>query len=211
MSIQIKTYILGPLQNNTYLVIDKQSGDSVILDPAIGSQIILEDLKKNQLSLKQIWITHAHFDHIGGVERLSRAFIPPIPVAMHPQDNPLWEQGGGAKELDFELHLGPLPSKPLMDCQILKFGFSQFEVILTPGHTPGHVVFYNANEGLAFCGDLLFRHAIGRSDFKGGNYEQLIASIKNRIFTLPDKTRLLSGHGPVTTVGEERKENPFLK
>jgi glyoxylase-like metal-dependent hydrolase (beta-lactamase superfamily II) len=211
MAIQLRTYVLGPLQNNTYLVIDKPSGDSIIIDPAIGSHVILEDLKKNKLTLKQIWITHAHFDHIGGVESLSRAFLNPIPVAMHPTENDLWEGGGGAKELGFELNLGPLPSHPLMDGQILNFGSSHFEVFLTPGHTPGHVVFYNTNEGLAFCGDLLFRHAVGRSDFKGGNYEQLIASIKNRIFTLPDETRLLSGHGPDTTVGEERKENPFLK
>jgi hydroxyacylglutathione hydrolase len=211
MSIQIKTFTLGPLQNNTYLVIDKQSGDSVIIDPAIGSQLILEDLKNKQLNLKQIWITHAHFDHIGGVERLSRAYIPSIPVSMHPKDNPLWEEGGGAKELGFDLDLGTLPSQPLMDNQILKFGSTQFEVFLTPGHTPGHVVFYNANEGLAFCGDLLFRHSIGRSDFKGGNYEQLIASIEKRIFILPDETRLLSGHGTETTVGEEKRENPFFK
>jgi hydroxyacylglutathione hydrolase len=211
MSILIKTYILGPLQNNTYLMIDKQSGNSVLIDPAIGSQIILKDLKKNRLNLKQIWITHAHFDHVGGVERLLRTFIPPIPVAMHSLDNPLWEQGGGSKEVGFDLQLGPLPSKPLIDHQVLKFDSTQFEVIFTPGHSPGHVVFYNSQEGFVFCGDLIFRQSIGRADFHGGNYEQIIAGIKNRIFSLPNETRLLSGHGPETTVGEERKENPFLK
>jgi len=211
MMLQTQTYFLGPLQNNTYLVIDKPSGDSVIIDPAIGSQVILEDLKKNKFTLKQIWITHAHFDHIGGVERLTRAFRPTIPVAMNSQDNTLWEEGGGVKDLGFELDLGPLPTQPLLNNQILKFGSSQFEVIFTPGHTPGHVIFYNANERLAFCGDLIFRHAIGIFDFKGGNYDQLVSSIKNHIFTLPDETRLLSGHGLETTVGEERRENPFFK
>jgi hydroxyacylglutathione hydrolase len=211
MSVKIKTYILGPLQNNTYLVIDKPSGNSVIIDPAIGSQVIIDDLKKNQLTLKQIWITHAHFDHIGGVERIARFCDPPIPVCMHPNDNPFWEEGGGARELGFDLNVGPLPSTPIMDNQILKVGSSQFSVLLTPGHTPGHVVFYNKKEDLVFCGDLIFRHGIGRSDFKGGNYEQLITSIKNRIFILPDNTRLISGHGVETTVGEEKRENPFLK
>ena len=129
---------------------------------------------------------------------------------MHPNDYSFWEEGGGARELGFDLNLGPLPSIPLIDNQILKIGSSQFKVLLTPGHTPGHVVFYNEKEGIVFCGDLLFRHGIGRSDFKGGNYEHLISSIKNRIFILPDKTRLLSGHGAETTVGEEKKENPFL-
>jgi hydroxyacylglutathione hydrolase len=210
MTLQIKTYILGPLQNNTYLLIDKLSGDSVIIDPAIGSQVIIDDLRKNQLTLKQIWITHAHFDHIGGVERLTRDFIPPIPVFMHPNDIPLWEEGGGAREFGFDFNLGPSPSTPLMDNQILRIESSQFNVLFTPGHSPGHVVFYNKNENLAFCGDLLFRHGIGRSDFKGGNYDQLIASIKHRIFILPDNTRLLSGHGAETTVGEEKRENPFL-
>jgi hydroxyacylglutathione hydrolase len=211
MSIHIITYIIGPLQNNTYLVIDEPSRDSIIIDPAIGSQIILEDIKKNQLNLIQIWITHAHFDHIGGVKHLSKAFIPPIPVLMHPEDNHLWEQGGGGKELGFEIESGPLPSMILSDGQILKFGSTQFEVFLTPGHTSGHVVFYNANAGVVFCGDLIFQHAVGRFDLKGGNYQHLITSIRNRIFTLPDETRLLSGHGPETTVGEERNENPFFK
>jgi hydroxyacylglutathione hydrolase len=211
MSMNIKTYKIGPLQNNTYLVIDEPTRDSIIIDPAIGSQIILEDIKKNQLNLKQIWITHAHFDHIGGVNHLSKAYIPPIPVLMHPEENLLWEQGGGAKELGFEIESGPLPSISLSDGQILKFGFTQFKVFLTPGHTAGHVVFYNANAGVVFCGDLIFHHAVGRFDLKGGNYQHLITSIRNRIFTLPDETRLLSGHGPETTVGEERNENPFFK
>jgi hydroxyacylglutathione hydrolase len=210
MSLQIKTYILGPLQNNTFLVIDKPSGNSVIIDPAIGSQVIIDDLKKNQLTLKQIWITHAHFDHIGGVERIARFYDPPIQVCMHPNDNPFWEEGGGARELGFDLNVGPLPSTLLTDNQILRVGSSQFSVLLTPGHTPGHVVFYNKKEKLVFCGDLLFRHGIGRSDFKGGNFEQLITSIKTRIFILPDNTRLLSGHGIETTVGEEKRENPFF-
>ena len=205
------TYVLGPFQNNTYMVIDTPSGDSVIIDPAIGSQVILEDLKKNNFSLKQIWITHAHFDHCGGVEQLTKAFLPAIPVTMNPQDNPLWEEGGGARDLGFELNLGPIPTQPLLNHQIIKFGSSQFEVFFTPGHTPGHVVFYNDEERLAFCGDLIFRHAIGRSDLQGGNHEQLAASIRNHIFTLPDETRLLSGHGLETTVEEEKRENPFIK
>ena len=211
MTIQTITYVLGPFQNNTFMVIDTPSGDSVIIDPAIGSQVILKDLKKNNFSLKQIWITHAHFDHCGGVEQLTKAFLPAIPVTMNPQDNPLWEEGGGARDLGFELDLGPIPTQPLLNNQTIKFGSSQFEVFFTPGHTPGHVVFYNDEERLAFCGDLIFRHAIGRSDLKGGNYEQLAASIRNHIFTLPDETRLLSGHGLETTVEEEKRENPFLK
>jgi hydroxyacylglutathione hydrolase len=129
---------------------------------------------------------------------------------MHPGDNLLWIDGGGTRELGFNLNLGPLPSIPLIDNQILRIGSSQFEVLLTPGHTQGHVVFYNVNESLVFCGDLIFRHGIGRSDFKGGNYEYLISSIKNRIFILPDNTRLLSGHGAETTVGEEKKVNTSL-
>ncbi len=210
MSIQIKTFTIGPLKNNTYLVIDKQSGDSVIIDPAIGSQIILEDLKNKPINPKQIWITHAHFDHIGGIEQLSRAFTPSIPVFLHPKDIPLWERGGGSKEFGLNLDFGPLPSQSLMDNQILEIGSNQFKVFFTPGHTQGHVVFYNADNGLVFCGDLIFRHTVGRSDLKEGNYEQLVTSIKNRIFSLPDETRLLSGHGPETTVGEEKRTNPFI-
>jgi hydroxyacylglutathione hydrolase len=208
--MQIKKLVLGPFQNNSYLISSSESGECVVIDPAIGSQILIDDIRKDNLKLSQIWITHAHFDHIAGVQKIVNEFGQAISIYIHPLDLQLWEEGGGAKELGIEIDLNPAKTIPLSDNQVINLGKDHFKILHTPGHTSGHVVFYCAQENVAFCGDLIFRNSIGRTDLKGGNYEQILTSIKTRIFTMPDETRLLSGHGPETTVGQEKKENPFL-
>jgi hydroxyacylglutathione hydrolase len=208
--MQIKKLVLGPFQNNSYLISSSESGECVVIDPAIGSQILIDDIRKDNLKLSQIWITHAHFDHIAGVQKIVNDFGHAIPIYIHPLELQLWEEGGGAKELGIEIDLNPAKTIPLSDNQVINLGKDHFKILHTPGHTSGHVVFYCAQENVAFCGDLIFRNSIGRTDLKGGNYEQILTSIKTRIFTMPDETRLLSGHGPETTVGQEKKENPFL-
>lgn len=208
--MQIKKLVLGPFQNNSYLISSSESGECVVIDPAIGSQILIDDIRKDNLKLSQIWITHAHFDHIAGVQKIVNEFGQAISIYIHPLDLQLWEEGGGAKELGIEIDLNPAKTIPLSDNQVINLGKDHFKILHTPGHTSGHVVFYCAQENVAFCGDLIFRNSIGRTDLKGGNYEQILTSIKTRIFTMPDETRLLSGHGPETTVGQEKRENPYL-
>jgi glyoxylase-like metal-dependent hydrolase (beta-lactamase superfamily II) len=131
-------------------------------------------------------------------------------VALHPADHVLWRSEGGASFFGFKIDPGPEPTIDLQHGQILKLGNVEFEVRYTPGHTLGMCVLYVASEGVCFCGDLIFRDSVGRTDLPGGDWETLLKSIHEQIFTLPDETRLLSGHGPETTVGEEKHSNPYL-
>lgn len=210
MPLFYKSHVLGPLQNNTYLLVDESTREAVIIDPAINSYSLIDNLCKNDLNLTTILITHAHFDHTAGVSQLLKGIGKQVKVGMHPLDFPLWKSGGGAQELGFQMNLGPLPELCLFDQQTLEIGSNSIKVIHTPGHTPGHVIFNCAQQSIAFVGDLIFYHSIGRSDFLGGNQETLLTSIREHILTLPLETRLLSGHGIETTVAEEIKNNPFL-
>lgn len=208
--LQIQKFTLGPFQNNTYLLSEVNSNDCVLIDPAIGSRVIMDEIVSQQKKLTQIWITHAHFDHIAGIQEIKKRLEFDIPIYVHPFDFQLWQDGGGIKEFGFEINLAPLPIFLIKDQQELRVGECHFQVLHTPGHTQGHVTFYNADESAAFCGDLIFQNSIGRTDLKGGDAKQLIRSIRSKILTLPDDTRLLSGHGTETTVGQERANNPFL-
>jgi glyoxylase-like metal-dependent hydrolase (beta-lactamase superfamily II) len=122
----------------------------------------------------------------------------------------LWRAGGGGAIFGFKIDPGPEPTIDLAQGQILRLGNTQFEVRYTPGHTKGHCVFYAAREKTCFCGDLIFHDSVGRTDLPGGDWDTLSNSIRTQIFTLPDDTRLLSGHGPQTTVGQEKQFNPYV-
>ncbi len=208
--LEIVKLILGPVYTNTYIVADTQTCEAVVIDPADKGERIHVELNHHSWSLKAIWLTHAHFDHLGGVNHLVNQYQHQPPIALHPEDIPLWEAQGGAQFFGLEVDPGPKPSLPLQHGQVIKVGELEFEVRHTPGHTPGHVVFYNAQNHVLFCGDVIFRGGIGRTDFPGGSYDALMNSIRSQVLTLPDETRLLSGHGPETTVGWERTHNPFL-
>jgi glyoxylase-like metal-dependent hydrolase (beta-lactamase superfamily II) len=208
--IEVITLVLGPVETNAYLVADAQSGEAVVIDPAWDGEVIAAEARRRGWRISGIWLTHAHFDHLAGALGISQQVQPPPPVALHPADLPLWEAQGGAPFFGMHINPGPRPSISLAHGQTLHVGGYAFEVRHAPGHTPGHVVFYCAAESLVFCGDVIFMSSIGRTDLPGGSYQTLLHSIQTQILTLPDATRLLSGHGPETTVGQERLENPFL-
>lgn len=210
MSLEIVSLELGPLANNTYLLADSASGEAAVIDPAMGSQSVLGAATKRGWKLRFIWLTHAHFDHIAGVQRVACAQVPALPVGLHPLDLPLYRNLGDAAKFGMRIEAGPEPTIRFEHGQALALGASRLEVRFTPGHTPGHVVFYAPDEGVVFCGDLIFQGSIGRTDLPGGDYDQLIASIQTQILTLPPQTRLLSGHGPESSVAEEIRNNPFL-
>ena len=156
--------------------------------------------------LKSILITHAHFDHIGGVKWfIAQSKQKPI-VALHAADLDLWREGGGSKDFGFDLKVGSEPDLFLQDNQIISLGKISIKVMHTPGHTPGHVTFLIAEDLAAFCGDLIFYHGVGRTDLKMSNEEDLRLSITEKIFTLDPKTKLYPGHGRATTVLEEFKK-----
>jgi len=208
--LSVIPFVLGPVETNCYLVGDNKSGEAVMIDPAWDGNLIVEEAIHNGLSINAIWLTHAHFDHIAGVGGICCAMELAPPVALHKDDLFIWQAEGGAPLFGLHIDPGPEPSIMLVDRQILEVGEYQFEVRHTPGHTPGHVVFYCRDEELVFCGDVIFQNGIGRTDLPGGSYRTLMNSIKLEILSLPNETRLLSGHGFETTVGDERRNNPFL-
>jgi hydroxyacylglutathione hydrolase len=209
--LEIVTFILGPVQTNAYLVGEPDTGEAAVIDPAWDGQVILDEAGRRGWRIGNIWLTHAHFDHLGGAAAVADNSSPPPPVALHPGDYMLWRNQGGAPYFGFRIDPGPEPTIDLSHGQILRLGKQRLEARYTPGHTPGHMVFYCKEAGVVFCGDLIFAGSVGRTDLPGGDYETLIESIQVQILTLPDETRLLSGHGPETTVGVERAYNPFLQ
>jgi glyoxylase-like metal-dependent hydrolase (beta-lactamase superfamily II) len=208
--LTIKHYVLGPVQTNTYLVTDPETKEAVVIDPAWDGKMLVKEARHLGCRIGSIWLTHAHFDHLGGAGEVADESNPPVPVALHPDDYLLWRNRGGAAFFGYQIDPGPEPAIDLVHGQVLFVGGYQFEVRHAPGHTPGHVMFYCPQAGILFCGDVIFQGSIGRTDLPGGDYATLIHSIRNQVLTLPDETRLLSGHGPETTVGWERRHNPFL-
>lgn len=206
----IETMTLGPVMTNTYIVADENTGEAVVIDPADEGRRIAEELHKRNWRIVNIWLTHAHFDHIAGAAELADNSKPIPPVALHAADNQLWRIQGGAAFFGMKIDPGPEPTIELRHDQILNLGSYQFKVLHAPGHTPGHVMFYNESESVLFCGDVIFQGSIGRTDLPGGDYETLINSINSRVITLPDETVLFTGHGPQSTVGIERQFNPFI-
>jgi hydroxyacylglutathione hydrolase len=208
--LEIVTFTLGPAVTNAYLVADSETKEAAVIDPAWDGHVILTEAIKRGWRIAHLWYTHAHFDHIGGAAAIADALNPPPLVALHPADHALWRSEGGAPFFGFKIDPGPEPTIDLQHGQILKLGSIEFEVRHTPGHTPGMCILYVASEGVCFCGDLIFRDSVGRTDLPGGDWDTLLKSIHEQVFTLPDDTRLLSGHGPETTVGEEKQSNPYL-
>lgn len=199
---------VGPIQTNCYLVADEVSKSAALIDPGGDAPRLLTMLAERQWRLNYILLTHAHFDHIGGVAEVKQATQ--ALLAVHPLELPLLRQQGGAAA--FGLHIRPCPAPEVLlePGQVIEVGSLRFTVLFVPGHTRGHVAFYEPTLQAVFSGDVLFQDGIGRTDFPGGDYATLMRSIHDVLLTLPNETAVYSGHGPATTVGDEKKNNPFL-
>ncbi len=208
--LEILTFTLGPVATNAYLVADPETKEAAVIDPAWDGHIILKAAQERGWRIGHLWYTHAHFDHIGGAAAIADSLNPLPLVALHPDDHVLWRAGGGGSAFGFDIDPGPEPTIDFYQGQILKLGSNEFEVRHTPGHTKGLCVLYVASANACFCGDLIFNSSVGRTDLPGGDWDTLVESIRAQIFTLPDETRLLSGHGIETTVGREKRSNPFV-
>jgi hydroxyacylglutathione hydrolase len=213
MTLEIIRLTLGPLPNNVYLLGDTASGDAVVIDPSYEGQAVLDRAEERGWTLRGIWLTHAHFDHIAGAGQIANALNPPLPVGLHPADQAWYAEEGGASR--FGMSIPPLPTiacafKDGMQLGLREDSAPVAEVRHAPGHSPGHVMFYVESLGALLCGDVIFRQGIGRTDLEDGDLLTLLESIRTQVLSLPDETRLLPGHGPESTVGYERVNNPFL-
>ncbi len=208
--MKIKYTVLGPFMTNTYIVYDENTKEGLVVDPSFTPENYIKAINDEGIILKSIFLTHAHVDHMAGMNTLRAAF-PEAELYMSRGDESYLRDP--QKNLSYEFPDPVLVEDPehwvKAGDHIQTCGFD-FTVIETPGHTPGGLSFYLAKERLVFTGDSLFQGSIGRTDFPGGSMRQLVEGIQKNLFPLPDDTLVLSGHGNPTTIGREKKGNPFL-
>jgi hydroxyacylglutathione hydrolase len=210
--ITVKKFVVNPLGENSFIISD-ETGECIFIDPGFYYEEEFDEIKdyisQNQLVPVKITNTHCHFDHIMGVEFIRDEYG--IPFQAH-ADDLFWIERAVEQAKMFGFSMQPV--KPidsfLVEGEKILFGNTELEIINIPGHSPGHVVFYNKVENFIIAGDVLFYGSIGRTDLPGGNYNDLISNIKNKLFSFPDETKVYCGHGPETTLGFEKKTNPFL-
>lgn len=207
----VKSFVVSPFAENCYVCHD--GGRAVLIDPGTATpeeRHAVEDyITRNDLRLSHLLLTHAHLDHILGCAYFARHFG--MRWKLHPDDAPLLDGAEmQARMFGVSLERPPAPETTLEDGMTIEFGSARWEVLHTPGHSPGHVCFYDRENGFVIGGDVLFQGSIGRTDLWGGSMPTLLESIRTKLLVLPDATVVYSGHGPQTTIGAERRTNPFL-
>ena len=201
---------VGPLQCNCSIVGDETSHEAMVIDPGDDIDAVMEIVRKHALQIKQIVVTHAHLDHIGGAAKLKQ--LTGAPILLNQNDSDL------LRMLDTQaawLGMRP-PGKVAIDQSVtsgdtVKAGAHEAQILHTPGHTEGSICLYFAPEKRVIAGDTLFAGSIGRTDLPGGSYDKIMRSLHDSVLALPDDTVVVPGHGPLTTIGEERQSNPFLR
>ena len=211
--IQIQSFQFNAFGENTYVLYD-ETKDAVVIDPGCYEASEREELdtfiENNGLNIKKLLNTHCHIDHVLGNLHVSHKYG--VDLWIHELDLPLLSGVKiRAQQFGFPMYQEKDADQFFKEGDIISFGNSNLEVIFTPGHAPGHVVFLNKKENICIGGDVLFKQSIGRTDLPGGNHEELLSSIRNKLFVLDDNMTVYPGHGPTTTIGYEKVHNPFLK
>jgi glyoxylase-like metal-dependent hydrolase (beta-lactamase superfamily II) len=208
--VQIRTFTGGGFGENAYLAVCEETGACVAVDPGSGAPMLVRTVEAEGFDLEAVLLTHAHLDHIEGVSDVHAAH-PDVPIWLHPDDLALY-RGVQRQAAMFGLSVDaqPEPTDELIPGETVGFGLCSFDIAFAPGHAPGHVIFVSTPHSIALVGDVVFQGSIGRTDLPGGDFQTLMASIRREILSLPDETMLYPGHGPATTVGQERVSNPFL-
>jgi hydroxyacylglutathione hydrolase len=212
--LRIVSFTFNGFAENTYLLIDEATRATAIVDPGAYSraeqQTLSDYIARENLDVKYLLNTHAHIDHVLGNSYVLTSY-PGIPFWLHALDLPtLRAVPTYAGPYGFPAYQPAEPTGELVAGQVIKLGESELTVRFTPGHAPGHVVLYDAAGGQLVGGDVLFKGSVGRTDLPGGDHATLIKSIETELLTLPDETVVYPGHGPATTIGAERRSNPFL-
>ncbi len=204
----IHTRPVGAFQMNCYLVADEATREGVVVDPGDEISSLLDLIRREGLKIAALLLTHGHVDHVMHAQELKEALG--VPICAHPGDLELI-QAAPQQALMFGLAPGPVPvvDQPLQEGVAFQAGPLTFRVLHVPGHSPGGVALVLGN--CAFVGDTIFAGSIGRTDLPGGDYRQLVESIRRKLYTLPEDTVLYPGHGPATTVGQEMRSNPFVR
>lgn len=199
---------VGPIMANCYIVGCEETGKAVVIDPGDDSDRILQRLASKKLTVLCLINTHGHFDHVGGNRRMKAATE--APLLIHEGDAPMLHRlASDASMFGLSAENSPAPDRTLADGDTIEFGAHTLTVLHTPGHSPGGIALHG--HGCVFVGDTLFSGSIGRTDLPGGDYDTLIRSVREKLFSLPDDTRVFCGHGPETTIGREKRHNPFFR
>lgn len=206
--LQVELLVVGPLMTNCYIAWDDSVGVGAIIDPGDDADIIITMVKELGVQVDRILATHCHFDHIAAVAALKRELE--LEFIAHEGDLFFVEDGKeAARKWGFDIEQPPKPDRFIEDGDKIEVGNFSLEVLHTPGHSPGGVSFLHNK--IIFAGDCLFQGSIGRTDFRMGSLEELAKSIRTKLYTLPDNTLVYTGHGPVTTIGDEKAHNPFVR
>ena len=206
----VEKVTVGPFQENCYIIGDEGTGAGAIIDPGDEAARIAIVVEQTNLEISQIIVTHAHIDHVGAIAPLADEYA--CPVLMHEEAEAML-QSVPSQAMMMGMRFGKVPGvdRNVADYEVLEVGALRLHALYTPGHAPGHLSFLVEDGNLVFSGDALFAGSVGRTDLQGGSMELLMRSIEERLLPLPDETRVLSGHGPETTIGRERMTNPFLQ
>jgi glyoxylase-like metal-dependent hydrolase (beta-lactamase superfamily II) len=207
--VEIRRAIVGAFQENCYLVTGAD-GETLVIDPGDEADRLIEAIDQEGLKVKLIANTHSHADHILAIAPIVRATGCKFTMS-EAEEQFLRSRPPTSNAYITVTELPPTPDWFVTDGEEFEVGGLRFTVLFTPGHTPGGVCYYNAENAVVFTGDTLFQASIGRTDFQGGSAEQLLENIRDKLLTLPDETTVLSGHGDPTTIGQERRFNPFLR
>jgi hydroxyacylglutathione hydrolase len=210
--VTVKAFEVSPFAENCYVCHD--GGEAVLIDPGTATpaerDLVGDYIARNGLTVRHLLLTHAHIDHILGCAHFARAYG--MTWELHPEDLPLLDNAElQARMFGVPLERPPAPDASLAEGDEIRFGGAVWRVLHAPGHSPGSVCFHDAANGFVIAGDVLFQGSIGRTDLWGGSTETLLASIRDKLLPMPDETVVYPGHGPATTVGEERRTNPFLR
>lgn len=207
--MMVKKFLAGPLGTNCYLLVNEMTKEAVIIDPASCSDRLKECVEKEGIKIKAVLLTHAHFDHIMGIDDVLEIYGE-MPVYVHQEDIEMLENPGLNLSADYGMNYSYRKGTAVRDGQVLSLIGYEIKVIHTPGHTPGGVCYYVEPEEILISGDTLFQGSVGRTDFPGGSSSQLSRSIKEKLFVLPENTHVYPGHMGTTTIWHEKGHNPFV-